>query len=357
MNTIRNLALVVALAFTAGTATTANAALSAARATSSKNLGPVKWYKMKASTTIYAGGLVMVDSDGLALPAAASASNHGVVGVATETKTSAASGTYKIKVQEGWFLFDGDTLEQADVGVLVYAQDDLTIDETAGANEPLAGLLVEYVGASSGWVHVSTIYQNRIALSTDATTMTGDLTLAAGASSLRFSAGDETIYVEDNDATSLVLESDDGTNILTVSTADAVEHVLFEQGVGHSAVSITGATTLDSSNCGKPHFVTAGIDTAAITLPALSAVPAGCVLKFFYVGADAGALLDISPNASDGIEGGCTLAASVVYFSGTDDADVGLTKATILTGDTITLTSGNADDWYASDIQGICANN
>jgi hypothetical protein len=42
MNTIRNLALVVALAFTAGTATTANAALSAARATSSKNLGPVK---------------------------------------------------------------------------------------------------------------------------------------------------------------------------------------------------------------------------------------------------------------------------------------------------------------------------
>jgi hypothetical protein len=355
MKTIRNLtiALVAALSF----ASEAHAALSSARVTASKNPGAIKWYKMKASTTVYAGGLVMLDSDGLALPAAASASNHGVVGVALQTKTSAASGTYKIQVQEGWFLFAGDTLEQADVGVLVYADDDQTIDETAAANAPLVGMLVEYVGASEGWVHVSSIYQGRVALSTDATTMTGDLTLAGGAGSLRFSAGDETLMVEDNDATTLVIESDDGTNLVTVSSADNVEHILFEQGVGHSAVSVTGAASLDASDCGKPVFVTAGIDTNSLTLPALSAVPAGCRYEIFLVGADGSALLDISPNSADGIEGTCTLASSVVTFSGTDDADIGLTKATSQKGDSITLVSGNADDWYVSACSGIWANN
>jgi hypothetical protein len=355
LTTIRALGVVAVVAMTSSVSHAT--ALSVARATASKNPGPIKSYLMKASTTIYAGGMVMVDSDGLALPAAASASNHGVIGVALQTKTSASTGTYKIQVQEGWFLFAGTTLEQADVGVLVYAEDDQTIDETAGANEPLAGLLMEYVGASSGWVHVSSIYQNRTAISTDATTMTGDLTLAGGAGGLTMSDSASSILVPDNDSTALDFGSTGTTAGLRYSSADNAEYFLFGVGQAASAVSITGATTLDASDCGKPLFVSAGIDTASITLPALSVVPSGCVLRFFYVGADAGALLDISPNAADGIEGTCTLAASVVTFSGTDDADIGLTKATGLTGDTITLVSGNADDWYVQSCAGIWANN
>ncbi len=184
-----------------------------------------------------------------------------------------------------------------------------------------------------------------------------ELSIGGGAGAVTLTGSAASVVVGDNDTTALDIGSAGATTALRYSSADDLETFTFNVGVGHAAVSVTGAATLDASDCGKPIFVTAAHDGNAITLPALTAVPAGCVLKFHYVGADAGALLDISPNASDGIEGGCTLAASVVTFSGTDDADIGLTKASILTGDTVTLTSGNADDWYASGIQGICANN
>jgi hypothetical protein len=347
----------IALALVAGFATTAHAtALSAARSTASKNPGPVKRYLMKASTTIYAGGMVAIDSNGVAIPAAASASNHGVVGVATESKTSAASGSYYIQVQEGWFLFVGTTLGQEDVGNLVYAEDDQTVDDSAGANEPVAGMLIEYVSASSGWVHVSSIYMVRDAVA-DPLTLTGDLTAAGGAGAVTFSDSASSVVLPDNDTTALDVGSTGLTNGMRFSTADGLETVLFTAGVGNAAGSITTDITLDASDCGKPQFITAAFDTHLITLPALSAVPAGCIFRFFYVGADAGALVDITPNSADGIEGSCTLAASVVELSGTDDADVGLTKATIKKGDTISLISGDADDWYAFAIQGICANN
>lgn len=417
---IRSLAIVAAIALgVSAVATDAHAtALAAARLTASKNQGAIKRYLMTDSITIYAGSLVMIVDAGTVEAAAATASNQGVAGVALETKTSGTADMY-IQVQEGWFLFAGDTLEQGDVGLPVYADDDQTVDETASTNAPCAGVLMEYVSASSGWVHVALTYTARWASSADPITFTGDITASGGAGALTFSGSAASIVVDDADTTALVIGSSGDLSILTVDTGEAAEgvivtgyttssgditaqggagavtfsdsassivvpnndasaldiggsglttlirldtttstqNVLFGGGTAHSAVSITGATTLDASDCGKPLFVTAGIDTAAITLPALATVPAGCVYKFMYVGADAGALLDISPNAADGIEGGCTLAASVVYFSGADDGDVGLTKATILTGDTITLTSGDADDWYATAIQGICAGN
>jgi hypothetical protein len=130
------------------------AALSAKRATDSRNLGKTHVYLMKASTTVYAGGMVQLDSNGLAIPAGASASNKGVVGVALETVTSAASGSYYVTVQEGEFKFAADTIAQGSVGSLVYADDDQTIDETQAANCPKAGILEEVVSASEGWVRI-----------------------------------------------------------------------------------------------------------------------------------------------------------------------------------------------------------
>lgn len=429
MKTIRNLLLALALL---GVSDIAHAAaLAAPRATASKNTGATKRYPMKASTTIYAGGMVMVNTDGTAEPAAASASNNGVMGVSTATKTSAASGTTWINVQEGWFKFAGTTLGQDDVGELVYAEDDQTVDETASANEPIAGILLEFVDASTAWIYISPTNSVRDAVTADPVTYTGDVTLSGGAGALTIDAASSSIVLLDNSATALdvgstgllnflrfhttngaeklvltgttanlalhvdvglatfdeavtfaagagaltlnnsaasILTIDNDASALDIGSAGATtalryssendaEYFIFNAGQAAAAVSIAGATTLDASDCGKPLFVTAGIDTASITLPALATVPAGCRYQFFYVGADAGALLDISPNAVDGIEGGCTLAASVVYFSGADDGDIGLTKATGLTGDQITLVSGNADDWYVQSCQGIWAGN
>lgn len=127
-----------------------------------------------------------------------------------------------------------------------------------------------------------------------------------------------------------------------------------------SGGSITDTTALDADDCGHAFAVTAGIDTKTITLPDADQV-LGCELTFSYVGADGGALVDISPldSDADGIEGGCyeTATDTVVYFSGTADADIGLTKSTALTGDYIKLWACGAAMWCVVGCQGIWANN
>jgi predicted RecA/RadA family phage recombinase len=131
------------------------AALSAARGTKSRSLGRKVSYLLKASTQVYAGGMVMVDVNGLAQPANAEAGNNGCVGVATESVLSTASGNERITVQEGIFLFDAASIAQANVAERVFAHDDQTIDETTGSDTPLAGVLVEFVSSTSGWVYIA----------------------------------------------------------------------------------------------------------------------------------------------------------------------------------------------------------
>lgn len=122
--------------------------------------------------------------------------------------------------------------------------------------------------------------------------------------------------------------------------------------------AVTGTDSLTAADCGRITTVTAGIDTHTITLPEASTV-IGCTFHIVYIGASGGALVDISPldSDADGIIGSCTLAASVVSFSGTADADIGLTKATGLIGDWINLTAVSASQYAVTGCQGIWANN
>lgn len=132
-------------------------ALAAARTTQSRNVnkGTPTSYKMAGSTTIYAGSLVMLKSDGYAAPAAAASGNLGVVGVAQATVVNAgADGAAEVVVDTGDFLFAGTTLAIGSVGKWVYAEDDQTVDETQGSNEPLVGILVGIDSSSLGWVRI-----------------------------------------------------------------------------------------------------------------------------------------------------------------------------------------------------------
>ena len=130
------------------------AALSAARMTKSRSPGRLVAYKVTSGETVYAGGLVMISSAGTAQAAAASASNQGCVGVATATVTGSAAGE-TVVVQEGIFLMTGTSLAQSCVGAKAYASSDQDVDETQGTNQPVAGLFVEFVSATSAWVDVS----------------------------------------------------------------------------------------------------------------------------------------------------------------------------------------------------------
>ena len=130
------------------------AALSAKRVTKSRRLGHKVKYLMKASTTCYQGGIVVLDSSGLAIPAAAASGNKQAVGIAVASVTSAASGSYYIEVMEGEFLLTADAITQAHTGDMMFCNDDQTFDDTQGSNEPALGKLIEFVSTTSGWVRV-----------------------------------------------------------------------------------------------------------------------------------------------------------------------------------------------------------
>lgn len=132
-------------------------ALTADRNTKSRP-GAMHSYPMAASTTIYKGAMVCINSAGYAIPAAAASGNSQVVGVADEqAKSGTTAGDTSVRVVSGRvFNFAADSLGQDDVGSVMYADDDQTIDETQASNAPKVGMLVEYVSASEGWVYIPT---------------------------------------------------------------------------------------------------------------------------------------------------------------------------------------------------------
>ncbi len=131
------------------------AALTAERLTKSRGDLVLRIYPM-AAVQCFSGGMIMIDSAGFATPAAAAAGNKGCVGVCRETidNSGGGAGDLTVLVQEGEFLYAGDTLAQTAVGGVVFADDDQTLDETQAANAPKAGICTEFVSASSAWVRL-----------------------------------------------------------------------------------------------------------------------------------------------------------------------------------------------------------
>jgi hypothetical protein len=247
-----------ALALVATLAIPANsyAALSADKYIISKNTGQAKRYLMKASTTMYRGSMCMVNSSGTVEPAAASASNQGVVGVAVKQVTSAASGDYYVTCVEGWFKMAGTTLGQDDVALTMYAEDDATIDETVGSNEPVAGLLIEYISASEGWVHISPVYQGRVAV-TQPLVLTDVLTLEEGAT-IGQAVDNEVEFTENSEDFSFVFAS----NSISMSSDTGV--VEFDFGLlNPKADQITVEGAIIGANAGEIDNDTNGAWTIA----------------------------------------------------------------------------------------------
>jgi len=129
------------------------AALTAARLTARKGeIKQIVSYKL-AAVKCYAGGIAMLDSAGYLTPAAASATNAGCPGVFEKTvdNSGGSAGDLSVNVLTGRFKFAGTSVAQTSVGLLCYAEDDQTVDETQGTNEPKAGRIAGIDG-SNVWV-------------------------------------------------------------------------------------------------------------------------------------------------------------------------------------------------------------
>ncbi len=105
-------------------------------------------FPMYQATTIYAGGLVMTNSTGYAVPVTAVGAGAKIWGRAEKTvvNTTAAgygtSGDLNVTVKQGTFYFDGSGFTIGDVGKYCYAVDDNNVSLTDGAGlYPLCGVV------------------------------------------------------------------------------------------------------------------------------------------------------------------------------------------------------------------------
>lgn len=274
MNTIRRILAVAALAvMMAGVLipTTAEAtALSAMRTTKSRNLLLVRQYLMKASTTIYSGGMVMLNTSGTLEPAAASATAKKVVGIALATKTSAASGNYYVEVQEGSFLLEGTTLSQSDVGSFVYAEDDQTVDNATGSNEIVAGVLVQYVSASSGWVYLSsTIGDGESLTGGNAGTIDNQTN-----GSWAITEAGETLSLDYSSNLVDIDASGTGASVTVTSTGTIL---LLNAGISAGWTAPTGANTACATTCAGTGACIIGMNTGGTFVDCADATADSCI--------------------------------------------------------------------------------
>ena len=133
-------------------------ALAADRNTLEKD-GYRRSFPVAASTLIYAGALVMVNSSGVATKGA-TATGLTAVGcaLARADNSAGSAGAMNVKVRRGIFNFlnssGGDAITEANVGTVVYAVDDQTVALTSGSSTRSTVGRVYEVDADGVWVEI-----------------------------------------------------------------------------------------------------------------------------------------------------------------------------------------------------------
>lgn len=300
-------------------------------------------YPVAASTKIYAGSLVCLDSSGNAV-AGSLTTGLIAVGCANETvdNSSGAAAALNIKVRAGVFRWaTSGTLTKASIGDVVYIYDDQTVKTSSTSASP-AGVLVD-VDTLGAWV----LTQPPTAVSSVGLLAANNLsdvgTVATARSSLGLDTGDSPTFTG-------VTASGNVTVTGNVTSAGNIK--------GRPLLSVETATyTVGLPAVDGGHIIQDATDNAVITLPDISSSNKGMTICVQNTGADGAAKVSISPHSSDKIKGGVHGAATgdLVSFSGTADKDAINTKATAKQGDYLWLTSDGTDTWWVVGGKGVWA--
>jgi len=132
------------------------AVLTADRNTDQKDV-TLKSYPL-ATDIAYHGGMAVINSAGYAAPASDTAGNSRVIGVFDENvdNSGGSAGDKNVRVRSGRaFSLVGVALAQTDLGKTMYVVDDQTFDADPQAAAIVAGTLVEFISATSGYVYIS----------------------------------------------------------------------------------------------------------------------------------------------------------------------------------------------------------
>ncbi|MFO1351910.1 MAG: hypothetical protein U1F68_15050 [Gammaproteobacteria bacterium] len=116
-------------------------------------------FPVAASTKIYAGALVALNSSGLAVPGSTSTTLKCVGRADAQADNSAgAASAINVKTRRGVFRFGnssaGDLIALADVGASCYIVDDQTVAKTNGGSTRSVAGVIRDVDASGVWVEI-----------------------------------------------------------------------------------------------------------------------------------------------------------------------------------------------------------
>lgn len=341
-------------------------ALSADRITAVKNPG-LQSYPVKATTKIYGGSIVAIDSTGFAIPAADAASLV-VVGLCQNQADNSAGQDGDIRVRvEGPIRarLKATSITQAMVGLPMYVVDDETFDDAVGNNGVFAGILDEYISATEGWILLASNFTPPLGAVTAsaaelnvldgvvAGTVTANKGVVVGAnkqidtivlavSGLKIGAGAGTAM----DATAAELNRNAG---VTPGAALASKTVVLDANAGVGGVRriinlAAASAVLDATQSGEK-FV--GLVDAVFTLPAAAAGTEGVWYEFETGALSAGVGLSLSPNAADHIRGN--------GLTSVDNKDLINTGATDRLGDSVRIYCDGVDGWVIEEIIGTWA--
>lgn len=352
-------------------------ALAADRSTQWKELG-LKAYPVAAATRIYANSIVCTNASGFAVPAA-DAVGYTCVGMSDERvdNSAGANGDMWVLIKAPIIAkFAASSITQAMLTHTMYVVDDQTFDDAIGINGIAAGVLVEYVSTTEGWIELSptvapllsgltssaaelNILHGVTATGVEINKLAGVVAGTSSASKAAVLGTNKNLDVLALPVGGLAIGAGAGTpitssaaelNILTGVTATASEiNQYTDESVRNEIVTATNVILANES--GKTFFLNSATEFVS-TLP----VPAlGLRFTFIVAAAPSGASYTVVTNASANIiKGNQNSVFGDAGDFGTADDTVSFVDGQSVAGDKCEFYS-DGTSWFAYAISKVAA--
>lgn len=203
-----------------------------------------------ASTTIYAGTLVALNSSGQAVPVSSASTLRAVGRAATRgglsvwDNASGSAGAFDVVIEEGIFYWDnGDSVAQADVGKVAYGVDDQTVAKSSNTGARSVAGVIRYVDTSDGVAVESSLALSRALLA------------EANASGIAITQTYSTAATTQSNLTSATLTDNSGGAANTTITAVTAAATITDSSGGVDPGNNTIAAITNAQNAGSADVV------------------------------------------------------------------------------------------------------
>lgn len=329
-----------------------------------KELG-LKAFPVAASTLIYDKSIVCLNASGYAVRGA-DAVGYTTVGMADSRADNLTGGN-----GDKWVLvkspivakFAATSITQAMVGKTMYVVDDQTFDDAVGTNGITAGVLVEYVSATEGWIQMSptvapllsglTSSAAELNILDGATLTVTELNKLAGVTGGTTSASKALVVDADKRLDTIVVADGGlflGTGAGTAITATASEINQYTDESARNEV-VTATNVIAANESGKTFFLDSATEfVSTLPLPAL-----GLRFTFIVKTAPSGASYTIVTNGSANIiKGNQNSVAGDAGDFGTSDDTISFVDGQSVAGDKVELFC-DGTNWFAYAISKVAA--